>query len=78
MFMPYAQPHARRSKFLAIRGFEKLRYLSNLWKVSPQVWIAPLTLPLRSIDQSALRSCWTTISSSRNKTLLSFGKISGR
>ena len=59
-------------------GFEKLNYLSNLWDACLHVSTAPLTLPLRSTNQSTLMSCCTTASSSRNNTLLSFRKISWR
>ena len=60
------------------RGFEKFRYQSKRWKLSPQVSTAPLTFPFKSRDQRAVRSFFTTISSSKNNTLLSFGKISGK
>ncbi|KAJ0434541.1 hypothetical protein HanIR_Chr17g0882841 [Helianthus annuus] len=55
-FIPYAHPQARGSKFFAIIGFEKFRYRSNLWKFSPHVSTAPITLPLRSTDHRPLKS----------------------
>ena len=60
------------------RGFEKFRYRSKRWKLSPQVSTAPLTFPFKSRDQRAVRSFFSTISSPKNNTLLSFGKISSK
>lgn len=78
IFIPYAQPQARGSKFFDMSSFEKLRYLSKRWKLSPQVSTAPFTFPFRSRDQRPVRSFCTTMSSSKNSTLFSFGNISGK
>ena len=61
IFMPNAQPQAFGSKFSEIFRLEKLRYLSNLWKLSLHFSTAPFTNPCRSMDQRGVRSFWTTI-----------------
>ena len=63
IFMPNVQPQAFGSKFSEIFRLEKLRYLSNLWKLSLHFSTAPFTNPCRSMDQRGVRSFWTPISS---------------